>query len=103
MVIEAAVLDGEHGGRDIGRQLLDADRVAFHAAVAGNQAAIGRQYRDAMLNLKGLDLVCAGKIPGAPANQQDKPGHTPKADDKGKTQQRPESELFPLLSVAVAA
>src|SRR6266851_468340 len=47
MVVEAAILGGDHGRRQIGRQVPEAQRLAEQIAIGGDDAAVGAEDGDA--------------------------------------------------------
>jgi hypothetical protein len=76
MGVEAAVLDGDEGGADIGRQVFQRDCGSAHVAPIGEEGAVGGQDLDvgrALRHREVLDRRQVGGVPGEDEAKADRP------------------------------
>ncbi len=80
MAVEAAVLDGDEGTRQIGRQVLESDGGAVHFAAGGKRLAVEADDLDAGRAFRDFDRLDRRQIGGDQRENAADRDHPPEAD-----------------------
>ena len=90
VVVEAPVLDGDEGGRHVGRQVVDIDRRRVLAAAHGDHRAGAVEIGDRGLALDVVELRGVRQVGGEDRHEADDEDRRPDAQDQRPVEQRAE-------------
>jgi hypothetical protein len=89
MAVEAPVLGGQHGLRQVARQVLQLHRGAVEVAIGGDHLAVLRQERDARLFADLVEAADVRQVVGQPAQEHERHQRAPAGAHQPPTQEKP--------------